>query len=128
VLAVLVMVPLVYLVLTLGRVQAASFAAQGAAREAARAFVTSDDEASGRSRAESAAVVAAADQGFDPSTMGLEISCSSVDCLAPDARVTARTRVRVVLPGAPRFLPADLEVDATQVTAVDRFRGRTVTR
>ena len=55
VLGVLMLVPVVYLVLVLGRVEAAAFAAQRAAREAGRAFVTAADVAQARSRADAAA-------------------------------------------------------------------------
>jgi Flp pilus assembly pilin Flp len=128
-LAVLMLVPVVYLVLALGRVQAGAFAAQGAAREAGRAFVTAQDEGSARGRADAAAAIAFADQGFrDPSQVGIDIGCAASPCLAPDQRVTVRSRVLVVLPGVPRLLdrllPARLEVTARHVATVDRFRGR----
>ena len=42
-LAVLLVVPLLYLVMTVSRVQAGSYAASTAAREAGRAFVTARD-------------------------------------------------------------------------------------
>jgi Flp pilus assembly protein TadG len=128
-LAVLMLVPVVYLVLALGRVQAGAFAAQGAAREAGRAFVTAQDEGSAQGRADAAAAIAFADQGFrDPAQVGIDIGCPVSACLAPDQRVTVRSRVLVVLPGVPRLLdrmlPARLEVTARHVATVDRFRGQ----
>ena len=39
-LAVLLLIPIIYLILTVGRLQAASYAVSTAAREAARAYVT----------------------------------------------------------------------------------------
>ena len=128
-LAVVLLVPLVYLVLSLGRIQAGAFAAQGAAREAGRAFVTADDEGSARGRADAAAAIAFADQGFrDPSQVGIDVACAGSPCLAPDQRVVVRTRVLVVLPGVPRLLdrvlPARVEVTARHVSTVDRFRTR----
>ena len=53
VLGVLMMVPLVYLVMSVGRVQAGSYAVTTAAREAGRAFVTAEggDDAAGRAHA-----------------------------------------------------------------------------
>ena len=48
---VLFLVPIVYLVLVLGRLQAATFAAQGAAREAGRAFTTAAGPDDGARRA-----------------------------------------------------------------------------
>lgn len=129
VLATLMLVPIVYLVLALGRIQAGSFAAQGAAREAGRAFVTAADDPTGRARADVAAAIAFADQGFrDPQLVAIDISCPQTPCLAPDQRVTVRSRVLVVLPGVPRFLdqviPTRIEVAAEHVSTVDRFRSR----
>lgn len=127
VLSVLMLVPLVYLVAVLGRVQAASMAAQAAAREAGRAFVTAESEAGGRERADLAAGIAFADQGFTaPGTVRVDVACRADPCLSPDARVDVGTRVLVLLPGVPhvldRAIPARLEVTARQVVAVDRFR------
>ncbi len=128
-LAVLLLVPVVYLVLALGRIQAGAFAAQGAAREAGRAFVTAADESSAQARADSAAAVAFADQGFvEPSQVGIDVSCAASPCLTPDQRVVVRSRVLVVLPGVPRLvdhlLPARVEVTARHVATVDRFRAQ----
>lgn len=132
-LGVLLLVPVVYLVLALGRLQAGAFAAEGAAREAGRAFVTANEEASGRRRAEQAAAVAFADQGFGADDVrSVTLSCGAADCLAPDQRVVVRSRLLVALPGVPRFLAravaARVEVTATHVATVDRFRARTVSR
>lgn len=130
-LSVLMLVPLVYLVAVLGRVQAAALAAQTAAREAGRAFVTApDDESAGRF-AESAAAIAFDDQGFGQQGTGnLEMTCTAHPCLVPDARIEARTRVLVLLPGVPRVLdrvvPTRIEVTARQVVTVDRFRPTTL--
>ena len=128
-LAMLMLVPVVYLVVTLGRLQAAAFAAQGAAREAGRAFVTARDESAGRERADAAALIAYADQGFDDRRLiTLQIDCAAGGCLVPDARVQVRTSVQVVLPAVPRlvdrFFPARIEVTASQVATVDRFGAR----
>jgi len=128
-LALLMLVPVVYLVLALGRIQAGAFAAQGAAREAGRAFVTAPDEGAARPRADAAAAIAFADQGFyDPALVGIDVACAARPCLAPDQRVVVRSRVLVVLPAVPRVLdrviPARIEVTARHVATVDRFRGR----
>lgn len=128
-LGVLLLVPVVYLVLTLGRVQAGVFAAEGAAREAARAFTTADDEASGRARAQAAVLLAFHDQGFDdanPET-ALSIRCDADPCHTPQARVRVTVALDVVLPGVPRFVdavvPTRVPVRADALAVVDRFRG-----
>jgi hypothetical protein len=128
-LSVLMLVPLVYLVMVLGRVQAATFAAQTAAREAGRVFVTASDDVSARSRAEAAAAIAFHDQGFSrATTVRLMLDCDATPCLEPAAHVTAITEVDVVLPGVPhlldRVVPTRIQVEARQVVAVDRFRER----
>lgn len=129
VLAVLMLVPIVYLTVTLSRLQAGAFAAQGAAREAGRAFVTASDESSARSRADAAAAIAFADQGFeDADLVAIVVRCEQAGCLEPDARVRVDSSVQVVLPGVPRMLgaivPARIEMTATHVSTVDRFRAR----
>lgn len=127
-LAVLMLLPVVYLVVTLGRLQAASFATQGAAREAARAFVTAQDEGSGRQRADVAAEIAFTDQGFDdPAQLHIDLRCVG-ECLAPDSRVVVHAWLQVPLPAVPRLIdravPAHVTVDADHAATVDRFGTR----
>lgn len=127
-LGVLLLVPVVYLVLALGRVQAAAFAAEGGAREAGRAFVTADDETSGAERARAAVLLSGRDQGFDVDpTAAVVIECSTTPCLQPEARVLVRVEVVAVLPGVPAFVdavvPTRIPVRAESVAVVDRFVG-----
>jgi hypothetical protein len=122
------LVPVVYLVLVLGRVQAATFAVEGAAREAARAFGIADDADEGAVRATTAVGVALADQGFDddPST-ALRLRCSADPCLTPGAEVVATVQVLVPLPFVPAVVsdvvPLDVPVSAERVAPVDRYRA-----
>jgi hypothetical protein len=126
---VLLLVPLVYLVLTLGRIQAATFAADGAARTAARAIATAPSEAEGRARAAVAVRLALTDQGFDAGAGGTGpvVECSTTPCLRPGGMVVARVAVQVVLPGVPAFvdrsMPLRITVRAAQAVSVDEFRA-----
>ncbi|WP_255491798.1 MULTISPECIES: pilus assembly protein [unclassified Actinotalea] len=126
--ALLLLVPTVYLVLVLGRLQSAAFAVDGGAREAVRAFVTADDDSSGTQRALAAAGLALADQGLDPEavTTGLRLACGSQTCLVPGTRVTAELVVEVPLPGVPAWLgdvvPLAVAVTADATGVVDEFR------
>ena len=125
-LGVLLLVPLVYLVLTLGRLQAASFAVDGAAREASRAFTTAGDDVTGRARAVAAVRLGLLDQGFDTdAATATRISCSATPCLTPRARVEVQVSVAVVLPGIPGFVDrvaaTHLTVRSAQVATVDAF-------
>ena len=64
-LAVLLMVPLFYLVMVLARLQAGAYAVSGAAREAGRAYTTARVPAQAPARAEAAAESPSATRGFD---------------------------------------------------------------
>ncbi|AEE46742.1 pilus assembly protein TadE [Cellulomonas fimi] len=127
--ALVLLVPTVYLVLVLGRLQAATFAVEGAAREAARTAVSADDPAQASRRAAAAAGIALRDQGFDddPSS-ALTLSCSSSPCLAPGSTVAAHVEVVVPLPFVPTFVrdvvPLEVPVSADRVAPVDTYRAR----
>jgi hypothetical protein len=128
-LAVLMLVPLVYLIVALARIQAGTLAAEQGSREAARVFVTAPDAESGLSRARVAAILAYRDQGFSPpGAHQLTVACSSTPCLSSGGRVSLHTELTVVLPGVPRFLahviPVSVTVAATHVAAVDAFARR----
>lgn len=127
-LGVLLLVPLIYLVLTLGQVQAAAYAATTAAREAGRAFTTAPVEAQGMPRAQAAARVSFDDFGFVPEATSVDIGCDGSPCLRPDAHVSVTATVRVRFPYVPAFLgdalPAVMPVSATHVATVDRFGVR----
>jgi len=124
---VLLLVPLIYLVIAIARVQAAAFSVSTAAREAGRAFTTAQQEADAYPRARAAAAISFEDYGFAPDA-GLVISCDGAPCLRPDGRVSARATIDVRLPLVPDFLagavPTSVPVSATHVASVDRFAGR----
>jgi hypothetical protein len=124
---ILVLVPVVYLIVTLGQVQAAAFAASTASREAGRAFTTAPDEGSAYARAQAAAVLAFED--FDVSSTGtVVVRCDGSPCLRTEGEVESVATVTVRLPLVPDFLsgalPTVVPVSATHVATVDRFRGR----
>ncbi|WP_457252819.1 pilus assembly protein [Pedococcus sp. P5_B7] len=125
-LTVLVLVPLFYLVMTVSRVQAGSYAASTAAREAGRAYVTAHDEASAGERAHAAARVAFGDQGFGADDLRLAMVCDGTPCLRPEGRVEVTTTVVVPLPLVPSFarrvVPLEVPITASHVAVVDRFR------
>jgi hypothetical protein len=131
-LGVLMLVPLVYLVLALGRLQAGSYAAQAAARAAARAYTAAPDQAAAEASARDAVLLATGDQGFavDPSAV-TTVSCDHDPCLQPQGRVSVQVRLDVVLPGVPalvdRHVPVRIPVQADSVAVVDRFRSFTST-
>jgi Flp pilus assembly protein TadG len=116
-LALLLMVPLIYVMLAVFDVQRASYGATAATRAAGRAFVIvpaglSEDEA--RSRAFEAARLAMQDQGVELTSDQLTISCDPA-CLEPGSTVTVTLATDVPLPFIPDALGG--EPPAIHVTA-----------
>lgn len=126
-LGVLMIVPLIYLVLILGRVQAAAYSVATAAREAGRAYTTAANESDAAGRAQAAARISFADFGFDSGT-SVRVECDGSPCLRSDGRVSVTASIVVQLPLVPAFLTDSLAssvpVSATHVASVDRFGGR----
>ena len=125
----LLLVPIVYLVLSISAVQAATLAVDGAARQATRVFVQSDTTGHARSAAARAIAVTLADYGVDAAAADVQIRCRprSSACLTRRGFVTVTVRVVVALPLAPPFLdtglPGGLPVSATATEQVSRFWG-----
>ncbi len=118
-LGVLLMVVLVQLVLLIGRLQAAAYAVDTAARSAARVFTAAPDESEAARRALTAVRVSLRDQGFALPGTGasgggdvVSVECSAQPCLTPRAAVTVRVRLEV----------EGIEVGASHVALVDEFR------
>lgn len=126
-LAILLLVPLIYLVLCLARLQAGSYAVTQAARESARAFVTAEDDPAASARAQAASDIAFEDQGFGGDG-SLTVACSADPCLTPGGSVTTEASVEVPLPLVPALLgdvvPLHIPVSASQVAPVPEFEVR----
>lgn len=125
--ALLLLVPVVYLVLVLGELQAAAFAVDGAARQAARTLVVADDEPTGIQRAVASVGIALADQGFtDPPEEAMVVTCPD-GCAVPGGSATVTVGIDVVLPGVPGWLhdvvPLAIPVEATATAQRDSFVG-----
>lgn len=109
--AVLVMVPLIYLIAAVATVQRNSLAVSQAARDAGRAFATSESADQARVRVDAAVRLALADQGLpddvDVRFVAAGSSCDSAAIapqLAPGARFTVCVIRRVQLPAVPSVL------------------------
>jgi len=125
-LAILLLVPLVYIVLAVYDVQRHAFAATAAARAAGRAFVLAPDVEQGAAQARAAAEVALADQDVDAGDVDLRLSCRPAgDCLAPGSVVHVKVRTQVALPLVPTALGDDvpsIRVDAQHTVPYGTFR------
>lgn len=124
-LALLLMVPLVYFVITVGQLQGGSFAVVGAADQAAKVYVAQADEASAQAAAEQAVSIALADFGHHPDEASISTACSPAECQAPGTAVTITVSLAVPLPFLPfndDFRLAASEVEASSTQLVGRFR------
>lgn len=125
-LLVLLVVPLFYLVGTLGRLQAGAYAVTAAAREAGRTFVTADDAGLAQGRALTAAQLVFDGHGFGEGDGSVVLGCGGTACLAPGSQVTVDAQVAVPLPLVPDFMrgavPTTITLTATHVEAVDEYR------
>ena len=128
--AVIVMVPLVYLIAAVATVQRNTLAVTQAARDAGRAFATTDDPAQARGRAEAAVRLALADQGL-PNDATVRFVASGARCdapsvaprLAPGAEFTVCVTRTVALPGVPTVLTGrGIRTVGEYVIHVDDFR------
>jgi len=124
-LSLLLMVPLVYFIITMGQLQGGSFAVVGAADQAAKVFVAQTDAAAGRAAAEQAVLLALADHGHPAANARVETNCAPADCLAAGSAVTVTVHLTVPLPFVPvsdvlNLNAGQLSASATQL--VGRFR------
>lgn len=105
-LAILLLVPLLYIVLAVFEVQRSAFAVSAAARAAGRAFVLSPSEASASARAVAAARVAMADQDLDLDRASIAFTCAPdpANCLVSGSTVQVSVSYPVALPLVPTAL------------------------
>jgi Flp pilus assembly protein TadG len=122
-LGVLLLVPVVYLVLTVGQVQGASFAVVGAADQAAKVYADAPTAREGDSRAREAVRLALSDFGFEEQDATVEITCGG-ECLTPGSMVTVTVALHVPLPLVPSVAgtyPSAARVDSSATQIVERF-------
>ncbi|MDF8263493.1 pilus assembly protein [Luteipulveratus sp. YIM 133296] len=123
VLGVVMTLPVFYLIVTLARLQAGTYAVAAASREAGRTYVTASSEADGAARAQVSARMAYQDQGFDDGAV--TVTCDADPCLTRDALVRTHATLAVQLPLLPDalsgILPTAIEVSADHAERVDRF-------
>jgi Flp pilus assembly protein TadG len=108
-LAILLLLPLLYVILAVFDVQRHAYGATAAAHAAGRAFMLvqrGEGEDVARERAYEAAKVAMADQGVDLAPSDLAISCDPA-CLQPGSTVTVRLQTQVPLPLVPDVIGDD---------------------
>jgi len=126
-LGILLLVPILWIVVSVFEVQRGAFAVSGAARAAGRAYALAPDDAAGRARAEAAARQALADQGIADAPLDVRITCTPYpdDCHAGTSIVTVVIASRVDLPLMPEILGGDapsFALDSTHSVPIGQFR------
>lgn len=125
----ILLLPMVYLILTMSQIQGGSFAVEGAARQAARVFVQSDDPDAASSAARRAVDFALDDAGLAAGTAIIDVTCSPkpLACLTRNSNVTVVVRLVVPLPLVPPALevvsPLGVPLEASATQKVSRFWG-----
>jgi Flp pilus assembly protein TadG len=123
----ILLVPLVYLVLSLAAIQAGAYAVESAARQAARVFVQSSDTTSASAAASSAVAFALADHGIGTHAATVSVTCQPRPdaCLTRQGFVTVDVDLSIALPGIPAVLtgnfPLAVPLHATATEQVSRF-------
>jgi Flp pilus assembly protein TadG len=124
-LALLLMVPLVYFIITMSQIQGGSFAVVGAADQGAKVYIAQPDAATAQAAAEQAVAIALADFGHATEAARVKTSCDPADCQAAGSAVTVTVSLTVPLPFLPfsddfRLSASEVEASSTQI--VGRYR------
>jgi len=99
--SVVLLIPLLYLLVSLAQVQAGAYAAQSTAIDAARSAAR--HPASAQKTAQEAAALHFADHGLEDAEWEIDLHCSG-PCTSAGTPVTATVTARVPIPGIPAVL------------------------
>ncbi len=125
----LLLVPLVYLIASLGVIQSHALGVESGARHLARAIAMAPDAASADARAAAIVRTTADEYGMDATSIDVEFMClpSGGPCPRAGATMVVSVDGRVPLPLIPPVLGLDriasVPVSATAVHKVSRFWG-----
>jgi len=126
-LGILLLLPVLWIVMSVFQVQRGAFGVSAAARAAARAYALAPDDASGLTRARQAAQVALDDQGVHGVSPDVRVTCAPYpsDCHQGSSVITVSVHSRVVLPMMPSALGGNrptFALDATQTVPIGQFQ------
>lgn len=126
-LGILLLVPLLWIVVSVFDVQRGAFGVSGAARAAGRAYALAPNDAEGQVRANAAARQALEDQGVDGVPVSVTITCTPYphDCHSGTSVITVRVASRVDLPLLPSFLGGhapSFALDATHTVPIGQYQ------
>ncbi len=123
----LLLVPLVYLIVSLGLIQGQSLGAEAGARHIARALSTAENPDAARRSADLILRSVVDEYALDPDAVAVSLACrpAGADCPEAGATVLVTIRTRVALPLVPPVLGLDrlasIPLEASAVQKVSRF-------
>lgn len=125
-LGILLLMPLLWIVLSVFQVQKGAFAISAAARAAGRAYALAPDGPTGDRRAQAVADQALADQHVE-SGVEVRVTCTPNphDCHAPSSVITVHVQSHVDLPWLPLVLGGDaptFALSADNTVPIGQFR------
>lgn len=126
-LGILLVLPVVWIVMSVFQVQRGAFGITSAARAAARAYALAPDDQTGLARARTAARVALGDQGVHGANPAVVVSCTPYphNCHQGTSVITVTVHSRVVLPLMPSVLGSNrpsYALDGTQTVPIGQFQ------
>ena len=126
-LGLLLLVPMLWILLSVFEVQQGAFGVSSAARSAGRAYTLAPNDAVGQARAEAAVRVALDDQGLEGVPFTLRVTCEPfpADCHSGTSVITVRVATQVQIPMLPAVLGGDapaFALDATHTVPVGRYQ------
>jgi Flp pilus assembly protein TadG len=125
-LGVLLLVPMLWIVLSLFEVQRGAFAVSTAARSAGRAYALAPNDAVGRLRAEAVVRQALEDQGLEEAPVRVTVTCTPypADCHSGTSVITVRVSTHVDIPVLPAVLGGgspSVALDASHTVPVGQY-------
>lgn len=125
----LLLVPLVYLIVSLGLVQGQALGAEAGARHIARTISTASSPEEARIRADRVLQAVTDEYGMEAASVDLSFACTPQGAECPEAGATlvVTLRTQVALPLVPPVLGLDrfasIPVEASAAQKVSRFWG-----
>jgi hypothetical protein len=125
-LAIILLVPLIWIVMSVFEVQQGAFATSAAARAAGRAYALAPDDATGVAHARAVVDQVLADQGTPGRRARVEITCEAPgdNCHVGTSVITVRIRSGVDLPFFPAILgtgAASFSLDASHTVPIGQY-------
>jgi Flp pilus assembly protein TadG len=126
-LGILLVLPVLWIVMSVFQVQRGAFGVSAAARAAARAYALAPDDNSGLVRARAAARLALDDQGVHGARPEVRVTCTPYpsDCHQGTSTITVSVHSRVALPLMPSALGGNrpsFALDATQTVPIGQYQ------